>query len=189
MPSQEELVEVWRYAYARSSFIEATTYCKILLENWNQIENAIKQALLTSLVISYARPFTKAQVTKSKRIVPSDESLVPQCHQQLHNEYMTMRNRVFGHKDATVESSFGPVNKIIIHVTPSFLDLRTASMGDIKIQALQQTIELCQKLIAITDQEANKFILANFSGENFPTIGLYEIDLEANFGNWLVKKS
>lgn len=186
MPSHEELIDVWRFAYARSSLLETVGYCKALLAVGDAVSEVIKKALLTSLVISYARPFTKAQVTKSKRITPLDSTLVPPPYQRLHNEYMAMRNCVFGHKDATVGPEFGPVNKVIVHATDKFMDIHTVSPFDVNKSTLQETISLCHELIEISAQHVERFVIAYLSKEHFPAAGLYEIDIEANSGNWLI---
>jgi hypothetical protein len=156
--------------------------------NGDKFPDEIKKALLVSIVVSYATPFTKAQVSKNKRIIPLDERLVPQRYKKIHSEFLIMRNRVFGHKDATVGPSFGPVNKVIIHVAPTFLDVHTASPFELTKSALQETIQLCRELITIADQHVSKFVTMHFNGGKIPELGIYEIDIEAASENWLVKK-
>src|ERR1700733_1336608 len=96
-PSQAARIEIWRYTYARSSLVEAREAAKLLAAN-PRLPDEMKRSIVYQVVIAYARPFTKSQVTDSKRIVPLEDELVPAEFRALHEEYIQMRNCVFGHK-------------------------------------------------------------------------------------------
>jgi hypothetical protein len=68
-PTQHDRIEISRYTYARSSLVEAREAAKLLVAH-PEFQDDIKQAVVYQIVIAYARPFTKSQVTDSNRILP-----------------------------------------------------------------------------------------------------------------------
>jgi hypothetical protein len=161
-PSESDRIEIWRLTYACSSLHEARGAAKYLLANRNLAWDS-KKAFLTQLVIAYARPFTKCQLTASIRAAPLAEGLVPHQFIDLHREHWEMRNRAVGHKDATAFPS-RPLNKVLLHVDDDgSLELTTTSVYDLSDDALRRTIDLCELLVRHCASELQKYML-HFAG-------------------------
>jgi hypothetical protein len=75
-PSQSDRLEIWRYTYARSSLIDALVGCERLAGD-AALTAESKKTIVSHIVVSYARPFTKSQFTPSKRDTPLREDCVP----------------------------------------------------------------------------------------------------------------
>ena len=87
IPSHHDRIEIWRYTYARSSLIEAREAAKLLLAH-RELPPEIPEAIVCQIVVAYSRPFTKSQVTESRRIVPLASDVVPAEFQALHTEHL-----------------------------------------------------------------------------------------------------
>jgi len=181
-PSQDDRIEIWRYTYARSSLIEAREAAK-LLSSHPEFPDEIKQAIVYQIVIAYARPFTKSQVTDSKRIVPLASDVVPIEFRQLHDEYLQMRDRTIGHKDAVAFSS-APLNKVIVRVDDTGFELHTISPFTMLDTGLQQTISLCNRLIEHCVSKVQAYC-HHFVGVGK---GTYVLSIDGNPTEWLLKK-
>jgi len=181
-PSQDDRIEIWRYTYARSSLIEAREAAKLLMAH-PEFSEEIKQAILYQIVIAYARPFTKSQVTDSKRIVPLASDVIPAACRHLHDEYLQMRDRTIGHKDAVAFPS-APLNKVIVHVDKAGFELRTVSLFMMLDTGLQEAISLCDRLIEHCESKVIDYC-RHFVGIG---PGTYVLSIEGNPTEWLMKK-
>jgi hypothetical protein len=181
-PSQHERIEIWRYTYARSSLIEAREAAKLLIKQQG-LSDEIKRAIVYQVVVAYARPFTKSQVTESKRLVPLADEVVPAEFRDLHNEYIEMRDRTFGHKDA-VAFPLAPLNKVIVQVDDLGFELHTVSPYTMLDTGLQRTVKLCDYLVNYCESEVHKYA-SHFIGIGK---GVYILSVEANPSEWLLKK-
>jgi len=182
-PSQNDRIEIWRYTYASSSLDEASRAAQYLLANrglpWD-----LKKAMVCQIVIAYARPFSKSQVTPSRRITPLAENLVPVQFRDLHREHCEMRHRAVGHKDATAFPS-ASLNKVMVHIDDRGVSLRTTSVYDISDHALNRTIELCDLLVTRCATELEKYI-SHFHGE--PS-GDYLMSTDESPAVWLERQN
>ena len=176
-------IEIWRLTYATSSLHEARGAAKYLLANRN-LDWDSKKAFVTQLVIAYARPFTKCQLTSSLRAAPLAESLVPHQFVDLHREHWDIRNRAVGHKDATAFPS-QPLNRVVLHVDDGGLELTTTSVYDLSDDALRRTIELCELLVRHCGSELQKY-MSHFAG--VPP-GDYLMSTESAPVAWLEKQT
>ena len=181
-PSQHARIEIWRYTYARSSLIEAKEAAKFLIAH-QKLPDQVQQAIVYQVVVAYARPFTKSQVTKSKRIVPLASNVVPAEFQDLHNEHLQMRDCTIGHKDA-VAFPLAPLNKVIISVDDTGFELHTVSPYRMFETGLQQTVKLCDYLIRYCESKVQEYC-SHFVGVGK---GVYILSIEADPVEWLVKK-
>ena len=181
-PSQNDRIEIWRYTYARSSLIEAREAAKLLIGH-REFPDELKQAIVYQIVIAYARPFTKSQVTDSKRIVPLASEVVPAEFRQLHDEYLQMRYRTIGHKDAVAFPS-APLNRVIVRVDDTGFELHTVSPFTMLDTGLQQTITLCDRLIEHCVSKVHAYC-RHFIGVGK---GIYVLSVEENPAEWLLKK-
>jgi hypothetical protein len=181
-PSQHDRIEIWRYTYARSSLIEAREAAKLLIAH-PEFSDEIKQAIVYQIAIAYARPFTKSQVTDSKRIVPLAGDLVPAEFRQLHDEYLQMRDQTIGHKDAVAFPS-APLNKVFVSVDDIGFELHTVSPFTMLDTGLQKTISLCDRLVKCCVSKLRDHC-HHFAGVRK---GIYVLSIEENPAEWLLKK-
>jgi len=172
---------MWRYTYARSSLIEARQAARFLIEN-PKLPDQVRQALVCQAVIAYARPFTKSQVTESKRIVPLSSEVVPAEFRDLHNEYLQMRDRTIGHKDA-VAFPWAPVNRVIVRVDDTGFELHTVSPYAMVDTGLRQTVKLCDYLVEYCASKVQEHF-SHFVGIGK---GVYFLSIEADPIEWLLK--
>ena len=182
-PSQHERIEIWRYTYARSSLVEAWEAAKLLFAH-RELPDEVQEAIACQIVVAYARPFTKSQVTESKRIVPLANELVPVKFQALHKEHLEMRDRGIGHKDAIAFPS-SPMNRVIIRRDDTGFELHTVSHYTMLDGGLKQTVELCDYLVQHCISKLTPYC-ASFVGVEK---GIYVLSLEADPKEWLLKKA
>ena len=147
------------------------------------LPDEIQRAIVYQIVVAYARPFTQSQVTKSKRIVPLPHEVVPAKFRDLHNEYIQMRDRAFGHKDALAFPS-APVNRVIVCVDDTGFELHTASPYTMLDAGLLDTVKLCDLLVGYCMSKIEKYC-SYFVGIGK---GVYVLSLEANPKEWLLRK-
>jgi len=182
-PSQDDRIQIWRYSYGRSSLLEAREAAKLLLSN-PHFPDDLKQAIVCQIVIAYARPFTKSQVTESKRLVSIDSDVVPIKFRALHQEHLEMRDRGIGHKDA-IAFPASPMNRVIVRRDETGFDLHTTSHYTMFESGLKQTIELCNILIEHCVKQLTPYCSCFV---NVP-IGTYILSLESNPKEWLSTKA
>jgi hypothetical protein len=158
-PTFDEQVDIWRYAYARSSMNEATDSIKRLLANAG-LDQGLRRALTYSAVICYARPFTKCQVSSNLRLaLLHDAPPVPAPLEQTHRDYLEVRNKLVGHKDATPgPGRNGHPNVVHLAVDANGFNLHTTEFT-ISAPVLAQLGELAAFFIAHC--EANLVPLMN----------------------------
>jgi len=180
--SQETRIEIWRYTFARASLVEAREAARGLIAN-PRLPDDLKRAIVYQIVVAYARPFTKSQVTESKRIVPLGNDIIHSEFRNLHKEYIQMRDCVFGHKDA-VALPAAAINRVIVCVDEAGFELHTASPFTMLESGLHETVKLCNSLIDYCMSKIQPYRSLFVGVER----GIYVLNLEANPTNWLVKK-
>ena len=180
-PLQDDRIEIWRYIYARSSLIEAREAAKLLLVR-RDLSDEVKRAIICQIVVAYARPFTKSQVTDSKRIQPLAEDIVPVEFQDLHKEHLQMRDRAFGHKDAVAFPST-TLNRVVVQVDDRGVEFHTISPFTMLDAGLQRTITLCDRLMEHCESKVKPY------SQHFAAVtkGIYVLSLEHNPARWLLK--
>jgi hypothetical protein len=181
-PPQHDRIEIWRYQYARASLIEASEAAKFLLGK-GPLRSPLQEAVVSLIVMAYARPFTESRTTASERLIPLNKKAVPPAFGDLHAELLHMRNWAIGHKDATAFPST-LLNRVVVHVGDSGIELRTTSPINITDSALRRTLELCGHPITHCEAEVRKYI-SYFSGV---CKGVYYLSLEQSPSEWLEKK-
>ena len=182
IPSHHDRIEIWRYTYARSSLIEAREAAKLLLAH-RELPSEIQEAIVCQIVVAYARPFTKSQVTESKRIVPLASDVVPGEFQALHTEHLEMRDRGIGHKDAIAFPS-SPMNKVIVRRDDTGFELHTVSHYTMLEGGLRQTIKLCDCLIDHCIAKLTPHCSCFVDVKQ----GVYVLSIEEDPKEWLLKK-
>lgn len=187
-PTIEQRLDLWRYAYSRSSFIEAQSTAQLLLQMQSRLPQDHRTALLTALIVTYARPFTVAQVAPKRKLIPMHDIPIPAEHITLHTDHMEMRHQVFGHKDATgPDTGSGLLNQVRFVLQGGYLNLHTVRPGHIDPQRLQETETLTQKLIVLLDDRINTFMESHpfpISGNE----GVYILNLDDESKPWILKE-
>ena len=184
-PSHHERLQIWRYTYARQSFFEAMTAAKLLNTDMT-LSPTIKSALTCQVIVAYARPFTKSQLTQEKRqpLVPA--GAVPVLLKERHQSLLDMRDQVIGHKDATAfpDAAF---NKVLVKSYPGSVEIHTVPVGGIEPTAARETICLCRGLIFYCEQALAPFSRAYLLGVHQPPAGLYVLSTSENPDSWLTR--
>lgn len=141
-PTAQDLFNIWRYAYSRSSFLEAETW--IVAMQHVPAESPLMRSLICSAVVSYARPFTKSQITSDKRVVPLRGILAPPDLTPTHEIILKLRDKVIGHKDAIPEKKDPSTpNIVLIKRDASGFDLDTVEVKAMAPEVQAQVKSLC----------------------------------------------
>ena len=179
---QSVRIEIWQYTYARASLIEARETAILMLAN-PKLPVALQQACTYQIVVAYARPFTKCQVTDSKRMALLHDDLVPRAFRAIHSQHLELRDQAIGHKDAGAYPGT-PLNRVIVSVDKDGVECKTVSPYTILPLVLQQTVELCNVLIAFCESKAKSH------DNHFMNLkeGTYVLNLEPPPAAWLVKQ-
>lgn len=184
--TRQERLDLWRYVYSRSSFLEARAAAQFLLRDQHGLEHYYRVALLTALVIAYARPFSCAQIDRTRRVIPMADVPVPDRYKDLHETLLEMRHQVFGHKDATrpvLES--GVLNEVHFVRKGDYVDVHTVLPGSYEEADLRATCQLIDDLVAKLDAKINTLVESHplpIAGE-----GVYRLNLDESKKPWIEK--
>ncbi len=112
MPALQEGTQVWldrlydvasQEVRALIQIDQAERHIGKLLDGWDTLDEDIKSALFTSVVIHYARPFTSNETKEGKRKYPvSQFKGVPKFDRQLHDHLCDLRDKLVAHQDGTL---------------------------------------------------------------------------------------
>lgn len=185
-PDIEERFDIWKYAYSRSAFIESKEIAQLLLTLQPQLTSAHRLALITALVVSYARPFTSSIIEHSRRLIPMKGIPLPPEHETLHLLYLSMRHQVVGHKDATAPSKTGILNHVRFSVHGGNLDMSTRTIASIPRELLTETPILCEKLIKVIEGRLNA-ILRKYSPISAEDNSVYYLNIADMSKPWIIK--
>ncbi len=147
-PTRAELTDVWLHVYSRSSLLEADgTIDALRLLPPNSA--TLAQVLMCSIVVAYARPFTKSQITKEIRVLPLKDIDPPTKLASTHCMLLKLRDKVFGHKDAVPDKEHSTTpNIVLIRRVPSDFHFHSAIVVDIAPSLLTEIKELCTFFVA-----------------------------------------
>lgn len=181
-PSQEERIKIWCLSYARSSLIEARESAKLLLTNsaWRE---EIRMAVVCQMIFAYARPFTKSQVTASKRLRALDEAVIPKGFEGDHREALGMRDQAIGHKDALAFEKTA-LNRVIVIFDSNGTEIRTTAPHDMNEKGLRRMVERCEALIQHCEKGLERYV-SFFDGF---AQGAYFLNLEESPKAWLERQ-
>ena len=109
-PTIEERKLLWRLAYARAAFSEASEFAKLLLVT-DVNDRFMKTALSISMTVAYTRPF------KQKPKMRLDDSLVPAEYAEDHASMILHRDKLIVHRDINgPETEWGSVSDLVVDV-------------------------------------------------------------------------
>ena len=167
--------------------MEARAIADLLIKSQEEIPDTERNALITSLIVAYARPFTWAQVSAKKRIIPMGDFYIPKEYKALHENHLNMRNQVFGHKDVTRPVHMGaPLNQVRITITGREVLIHTTVVTRYRKDKLEDTAKLLSIMIGVIESRIDEFILKH--AEAFPAKnGEYALNVEEPTKTWVFK--
>lgn len=186
-PTIDERLDIWRVTYSRASLRQAQDIGDVLLAIQPHISVAHRLGLLTGLVVTYARPFSCAQLTKERRIIPMHDIEIPSQHRELHESFMEMRHQVFGHKDATGPSvDDGVLNQVLFVIKGGYLRPCTVTPASYDHEKIEEMKLLCGQLLSVLDDKLNDLM------ERYPMPisaqdGTYSLNIHDPGRPWVVR--
>jgi hypothetical protein len=179
-PTKDERIAFWKHAYARSSFIQAYLFTKLLLDAGPPYRAPLRDALTYAIVTAYGRPFKQRQEIR----LPKDE--VPSEYRQLHDEAIEMRDKVIAHRDLDGPvTDWGFVSQVTFAVDDKGFEINTLSPNIENERALAM-LPLFEALIAQMDEKLQPFVQKNMRPP-LPAPGNYVVSLDADPEVWLQK--
>ncbi len=184
-PTSEELTDVWLHVYSRTSLLEADSAIDVL-RSLPTGSDTIAQALMCSIVVAYARPFTKSQITKSIRTVPLKGVRPPRQLAATHCLILKLRNKVFGHKDAVPDKEDSKAaNIVLIRRVSSDFHLHASIVADISSSLWTEVQELCAFFVEHSVSRLTPFITRYASDIMQRPEGFYELVICEPPDEWL----
>ncbi|MEX2606976.1 MAG: hypothetical protein WD708_06490 [Kiritimatiellia bacterium] len=162
-PSNDEKYEFWKHSFARQSFFDTKIFLEQIIQREDPDESPILKSLTISALICYARPFKHQRRTKLL------QDTVPDKFLPLHQEMITLRDRIIAHRDLGRYEEWAKVNRLDFHIHKGHIDVNTRSVVMEQLKA-REVNELLSELIAKMDTKIAIFVqthieyLARFSG-------------------------
>ena len=178
IPTRNERLELWKFAYARASFIDADMFLDELFTSRLPLEHPGRKAISVAVTTAYARPF------KQRPPVRLSEDLVPPRHKDTHDSIIEIRDKSVAHRDVDGPiADFGLLNQVRFAVRDStvFVDTISPILPDDKARQVQA---LVKELIPKMQYHVNKYIKKFFTGSG-TSDGMYEMSLEPSPDRWL----
>jgi hypothetical protein len=152
-PTLDEQIDIWRYAYARSAMNEAKATIHALVTN-KSVDFTIRRGLIYAFIVCYARPFTKWRVPPNKHLAPLEGApAVPGHLQATHKDYLELRDKVVGHKDATVTPGRkGHPNVVHLRLHAGGIEMYTTEF-DVDEKTLMELMELTEYFLAYCEAQ------------------------------------
>ncbi len=187
-PTHFERLQIWRYAYAQSSFRDASASAKILQGVSARTSIALSKALVEHIVISYARPFSPCRLnSKNKKKEPLiNPSVVPDQFSALHKQIIDLRNQAVGHKDATAFPDT-LLNRVRFEVEAAGVAVQATSLATIGGKTCSELVSLCDQLAEYCAAKMNPILEPYFAGPDCPPAGAYCLNTDLDSEDWLRK--
>jgi len=145
-PTVEDLQAIWRFTFSRSSLLDAANFLAELDKVAASPESFQRRALVEAAVVAYARPFTTCFLPpKRKKVVPLDGVPPPQHLAEFHDDALTLRNTMIGHKDATPTKGYTVTpNIVVVRIYPDAdFEIRGTMLGRMPPATKSGLGELC----------------------------------------------
>jgi len=184
-PSHDELKILWLNAYARAALMEADQWLDAMKHSTDQ-KSVESHALTCAVVVAYARPFTKAQISHSNRVIPLKDVQPPSHLRTTHDMVLKLRNTVMGHKEATlVDADSTKVNTILIRKDASGFDLHTKTAERIQPEIQKEIKSLCAYFMRHCIEKITPIINRCRNEINCLPVGEYELLITEPPDEWL----
>jgi hypothetical protein len=183
-PTIEELQRFWLLAYSRSSLLDANRFLEAMeTENPNSIE---LRAMIDAAVVAYARPFSKFQVTRERRVAPLAEIPPPTHLAEYHQDALDLRNKLIGHKDATPARRHTTTpNVVLVHIDSEAFNLHTTIISEMEAPMRNALKELCAYFVAHCEENLRPLTRGYFSEVMRHPPGVYEIVISEPPADWI----
>lgn len=181
-PDKTIRTEFWKFAYARSSFVDTRIFAEYLLAAGVDMRYPLRRAYSFAITTTYARPF------KQRQPVRLSEDLVPAAHKMTHDGIIEIRDKIVAHRDINgpIAEDFGLLNQVQIVLSSGELQVNTISpiMGDDKVR---EVVPLAAEMEKKMDYHLHKYL-----NKLKPHIGWhdgrYALSLEDNPEQWLIRE-
>lgn len=179
LPTREERLELWKFAYARASFVDAAIFLDELFAANYPLGSPMRKAISIAVTTVYARPF------KQRSAVRLPDDIVPQRHKATHDSIIEIRDKSIAHRDID-----GPITDLglllnqvqfAIRNSTVYVDTISPIFSDEKAHEVHA---LVKELISKMDYHVNKYMVRFFVGSGTPD-GTYEMSLEPSLEQWL----
>ncbi len=180
MPTQDERLELWKFAYARASFVDADMFLDELFAANLPLGHPVRKAISIAVTTAYARPF------KQRSTVRLSEDVVPAPHKETHESIIEIRDKSIAHRDVDGPiADFGLLNQVRFAIRDSavYVDTISPILPDDKARQVQA---LVKELIPKMQYHVNKYLKRFFTGSG-TVDGTYEMSLEPSPEKWLRK--
>ena len=183
IPSKTDRIEFWKFAYARSSFVETIVFAEYLLASNVRMEDLLRRAFSFAIITSYARPF------KQREAVRLPEDIVPPANAKTHGAIIEMRDQIVAHRDidGPISKDVGLVNLIEVIIASGSININTVS----PIMSDEKTMDVL-KLSKIM-KEKMEYHLDKYYQKLKPLIlehsdGNYLLSIKDNPKEWLIRQ-
>lgn len=184
-PTFEELQTVWLLMYSRASLLDAVAFLKAM--------DAVKpasvelRALIDAAFVTYARPFSKCQVPRGRRIVPLKDVPPPPHLGEFHQDALDARNTMVGHKDATPSQRYTATpNVVLVEINSENFTLNTAMFGEMEAPMKNALKELCGYFVKHCEQHLSLWKKAYGSEVIKKPPGVYELVISDPPADWMI---
>jgi hypothetical protein len=193
-PTVEDLQAIWLFTNSRSSLLDAANFLAALSRVVPELgkvtpESLQYRALAAAAVISYGRPFTTCFLPpERKRVVPLADVPPPPHLAEFHDNALTVRNTMIGHKDATPAKGYtASANIVLVRIYPDKdFSLHAVMPGQMDPAMKSGLSELCAYFVKHCEANINRLIKVYGSELMKHQTGQYELVISEPPADWLV---
>ena len=183
-PSHQELKDLWLYSYSRGSLLEADQWLNVM--DQTDLESPQTSALVCATVVAYARPFTISQVTGKERVVPLKGVSPPSHLSASHEMVLKLRDKVIGHKDATVaKGDTATPNIILVNRDATGFDIHTIIVRGMAPNIRKELKSLCSHFVAYCEAQIRPLFTRYGQEIMRHPIGVYELLVTEGPDDWI----
>ncbi|MCC6234282.1 MAG: hypothetical protein IT580_16685 [Verrucomicrobiales bacterium] len=183
-PTPEELRDLWLFAYARTSLLEAIDWI-YLMDSAPSGSHSV-DALLAAVVVAYGRPFTKSQLTRSVRKPALQDVAAPAHLQSTHDVLLILRDKVIGHKDATIpDKHSGTPNMLFVRKEGNDFELSTVVVTELRPEARKEAMLLCKHFVQYCEEQCRRFLERYGPELGKMSSGVYRVQIDDASPDWI----
>jgi hypothetical protein len=184
-PNFEELQNVWLLTYSRASLLDARRFLNAM--DAAKPGSVELRALIDAAVVAYARPFSKCQVTRERRLVPLKDVPPPPRLADFHQDALDLRNTMIGHKDATPSQRYTATpNVVLVQINSKHFALNTAMIGEMESPMKNALKDLCAYFVKHCDEKLSRWAKAHRSEVMKNPLGEYELVISEPPADWII---
>jgi hypothetical protein len=192
-PTVDDLQAIWLFTYSRSSLLDAANFLGQLSEvvpELNKVtpESLRYRALIDAAVVAYARPFTACFLPPDrKRVVPLAGVSPPEHLAEFHDNALTLRDTMIGHKDATPAKGYTVTpNIVVVRIYHDDFSLNAAMLGGMEPAMKNALGELCAYFVKHCEANLSRLNKVYDSEVMKHPPGQYELVVSEPPADWLI---